>query len=74
MSVSKITWSVKIVKVSQWVGLGICFKDIVEKNNFDLVNYTNAEHGGFIISSNGYTWAHGNRDQNQCQIYGIPFT
>jgi len=71
---SKISWTVKVINAANWVGLGICFKNIVEKNKFDFVNYSAAQHGGFVISSNGYNWAHNNPSQNSNQTYGISFT
>ena len=34
----------------------------------------NAEHGGFIISSNSHTWVDSNQSQNSLQNNGITFT
>lgn len=71
---SKITWSVKIKSSTGWVGLGICLRSFVQKNKFDFVDYTSADHGGFIISSNGYTWVDSNPSQNFSQTNGITFS
>lgn len=37
---------------SNWLGMGICYKNTIIQNNFTF-NYSNLGHGGYLISSNG---------------------
>jgi hypothetical protein len=60
-----------VVKVVGWVGLGICIKNLIQKNKFDFINYTQADNGSYIISSDGYTWTHQNTAQNSKTTYGF---
>ena len=43
---------------SNWIGIGICHKDIIEKNNFfcEADKISNKGHGTYMISNNGGTW------------------
>ena len=61
----------RVIKLSGWVGLGICMRSLVEKNKFDFLNYTITDHGSYIISSNGYTWAHQNQPHNSTMTQGV---
>jgi hypothetical protein len=56
-SENKITWAVKVVKFTGWIGIGICLKNIISKANF-FFNYSNIGHGSYMISNNGYSWSH----------------
>ena len=37
---------------SNWLGMGICYKNTIIQNNFTF-NYSSLGHGGYLISSNG---------------------
>jgi hypothetical protein len=37
------------------VGVGVAHLDSIKGVNFDF-SYTNANHGNYLISSNGYSW------------------
>ena len=39
---------------SNWLGMGVCHKNIVQSNNYQF-NYSTLGHGGYMISSNGGT-------------------
>lgn len=56
-------WGIKIVKISGWVGIGISLKNTLIKANYHF-NYTNIGHGSYLISNNGYSWSHSNKDFN----------
>ena len=42
--------------MASWVGVGMCHKKLLTSANFHF-NYTNAGHGNYFISSNGYSWS-----------------
>ena len=48
-------WKVKIEKLASWIGVGVSHLDSVKSANFDF-SYTNAGHGNYLVSSNGYSW------------------
>lgn len=48
-------WRIKIVKLQSWIGVGVSHLDSIKSVNFDF-SYTNANHGNYLISSNGYSW------------------
>lgn len=41
--------------MASWVGVGISHLDSVKGVNFDF-SYTSANHGNYLVSSNGYSW------------------
>lgn len=41
--------------MASWVGVGVGHLDSIKGVNFDF-SYTNANHGNYLISSNGYSW------------------
>lgn len=45
----------KVEKLSSWIGVGVSHLDSVKGVNFDF-SYTAANHGNYLISSNGYSW------------------
>jgi hypothetical protein len=47
----------------EWVGLGVCYKNIIEKNNFEF-KFDNVGHGCYLISGNAGTWSHSDVDFN----------
>ena len=49
-------WTVKIIKLVSWIGVGVCHKDKIVSENFNF-NYSNIGHGSYLISSNGYSWS-----------------
>jgi hypothetical protein len=66
-------WSVKINKKKNWIGIGVCNKDVVVRNNltFNLKGPA-FENGCFIISTNKYSWNSNNPNQNNKIIEGFP--
>jgi hypothetical protein len=54
----KITWKVKIINFSIWLGLGVCEKAKVIKNGLIFKKPKNIEHNHscFLLSSNSYIW------------------
>ena len=48
-------WKVKIDKLASWIGVGVSHFDTIKGANFDF-SYTNAGHGNYLVSSNGYSW------------------
>ncbi len=49
----KVSFVIK-ENTSNWVAVGLCYKNIVKANNFQF-NYSTLGHGGYLISSNGGT-------------------
>ena len=41
----------------EWVAIGVCYKQIAEKNNYQF-NFSDQSHGCFMISGNAGTWSH----------------
>lgn len=41
--------------MASWIGVGVAHLDSIKGVNFDF-SYTNANHGNYLISSNGYSW------------------
>lgn len=39
---------------SNWMAVGVCYKNISQSNNFQF-NYSNLGHGGYMVSSNAGT-------------------
>lgn len=66
-------WSVKIVNVSNWLGIGISLKEVVICNKFKFV-YSNPSfnHGTYMISSNGISWNTNNPKENNIKIKNFP--
>lgn len=60
---NKITWGITVTKLVGWVGVGICLKNVISKANF-CFNYSNINHGSYMISNNGYSWSHSAVDFN----------
>lgn len=42
---------------SNWLGIGFCYKKVVESKKFSFV-FGSLGHGGYLISSNGGSWSH----------------
>ena len=49
------TISIKIVRLTSWISLGICHENIV-KNALFYFNTGSIGHGAYVISNDGYTW------------------
>jgi hypothetical protein len=54
MSIKK--WTVKIIKLSSWIGVGVCHRNKIVAGKFNF-QYSNTGHGNYLISSNGYSWS-----------------
>jgi hypothetical protein len=54
---AKSQWAMKIIKLTGWIGIGICLKRLIEDSQFKF-NYTKLGHGSYLISGNGYSWSH----------------
>jgi hypothetical protein len=66
------TWVVTIIKkVPGWLGLGVCDRSILERNDFKFSNSIN-NHGCFMLSSNGYSWNCNNINENNKLQKGFP--
>lgn len=61
----QMTWRVKLLTNSSWIGIGLCDKQIVLSNKSNLFSRI---HGCFIISSNGHSW---NSTKERCE-YDVP--
>jgi len=51
-------WKIRLIKVTGWIAIGICYKETVISNNYKFVfgkNIINS-HGVFVFSLNGYKW------------------
>jgi len=57
VNATKICWGIQIVKLVGWIGIGICLKNVISNANF-FFNYSNINHGSYMISNNGYSWSH----------------
>ena len=53
----------QVKHISNWIGFGICLKNTLEKKAFKF-DYNNINHGGYLISSNGYSWSHSSKEDN----------
>jgi hypothetical protein len=51
-------WRVRLIKVTGWVALGMCYKETVIANNYKFIHGKNLinNHGAFVFSLNGYRW------------------
>jgi hypothetical protein len=46
-----------LMKVTKWMGVGICNKRIIKNNNFSFIYDKIDKHGTFILMSNGIVWS-----------------
>lgn len=53
----------KISKLKGWIGVGICLREKILKAGYKF-NYTQPEHGSYLISANGYSWSHSRPEYN----------
>ena len=70
---TSITWAYKVIKCSSWIGVGICLKQSIINLKYQF-NYSNIGHGSYLLSSNGYTWSHSDKNYNSVYkgfSYGI---
>ena len=42
---------------ANWMGVGICIKDVIETNKYEF-NHGKPGHGCYCMSSNAGTWSH----------------
>ena len=52
----KVRFVFQIGSDSEWIGIGICNKNIIQKKNYQF-NYSAIGHGAYMISSNGGSWS-----------------
>lgn len=74
-SKDKITqWKIKIIKYSQWIGLGVCDKQKVIDNKmcFYSIMKKPLNHGSYLISTNGHMWNCNYTEENNKQIPILP--
>ncbi|EGR30403.1 hypothetical protein IMG5_133020 [Ichthyophthirius multifiliis] len=50
--------------LNAWIGIGICLRNILQKNNFKFDNI-NLGNGCYMISSNGQCWSHSSKEDNK---------
>jgi hypothetical protein len=66
-------WGVKINKITGWLGVGICIKELVISNKLRFSEYkSNFQHGTYMISSNGYIWNTNNPEENNTFLQSCP--
>lgn len=66
-------WVVKIKRLSGWMGIGVCLKELVISNKFKLTaTRQNFIHGTFLISSNNYIWNSNNYEENDKMLPDCP--
>jgi len=54
----------QIKNASQWIGIGICYKGILLKNNLKF-EHDCIGHGTYMMSSNGFSWNSTNKSENK---------
>lgn len=59
----KRTWAIRVKKFGGWIGIGISLHNVIKNANFHF-NYTVIGHGSYLISSNGYSWSHSQKEFN----------
>jgi hypothetical protein len=65
------SWVVLInKKVNGWLGLGVCDRITLEKNDYKFSNSL-LDHGCFMLSSNGFAWNCKNKEENN-KMYKAP--
>ncbi len=69
----KIAWVLRVVKLSGWIGLGVCIKDKIVGAGYKFT-YENLGHGSYLISSNGYTWSSSKQANNSAYVGSFNFT
>eukprot|EP00919_Chromeraceae_sp_WS-2016_P043050 GHVR01102922.1.p1 GENE.GHVR01102922.1~~GHVR01102922.1.p1 ORF type:complete len:107 (+),score=2.50 GHVR01102922.1:781-1101(+) len=59
---------IHIDKVNSWLSVGIAYKSFAEKANY-YFNTGSLNHGGYLVSNNGYSWHHTDLSKNSfyCQ-------
>ena len=56
-SKNKVTWAIKINRLTGWVGVGLGLRKVVVNAKYKF-NYNSPGHGMYIMSGNGYIWSH----------------
>lgn len=66
-----VTWKIKIVRLTCWIGLGVGNSVVLQATNFRLTDaqIENMRHGSFFISSNGISWSSEVKNENFIQNY-----
>ncbi len=67
-------WKVKINKYVKFLGLGICIKETVVKNELKFFNFSDPKfrHGCYLVSLNGFSWNTTDESQNNKEIKDFP--
>lgn len=64
-----LKWTVEIINIKEWVGLGVCLKDEIITSGFKFEKPL--LHSTFLITSNGYIWNCRNQYENGSQIKNL---
>ena len=59
----KKSWGIKIKKFGGWIGIGMSLKKQIMTANYNF-HYTILGHGSYLISTNGYSWSHSEKEFN----------
>ena len=68
-----VTFKIKIVRLTCWIGLGVGNSVVLQSSNFRLTDsqIENMKHGSFFISSNGIAWSSEVKNENYIQNYTL---
>jgi hypothetical protein len=66
---NSLKWTVEIVNIKEWVGLGVCLKDEIISSGYKFEKPL--LHSTFLITSNGYIWNCRNQLENGSQIKNL---
>ena len=66
-------WTVEIINVKNWFGIGICQRDKIISNNLKLFLpcTQGSYHGLYMICTNGYIWNSNNKEEDG-NIFSFP--
>jgi len=67
-------WKVKLAKQVKFLGVGICLKEQVIKNEFKFFNFSDStfNHGCYLLSLNGFSWNSSTLSQNNKELKDFP--
>jgi len=66
----KIFVKINRFDVGSWVLLGVMFRNMIEKNEYEFDNYKNTGHGTFMLDSNRWCYSDNDEDFN-CKPLGF---
>ncbi len=53
-----IRWNIKIINLTNWIGVGVGLKNIVTDNNFIFTDDEYDKHGCYFVTSDGYSFTY----------------